>query len=141
MADRQPVSLPITLAGQPQASETLAATVGAYVVVLATTLPDYGVTVTSTYLGYPGADTQATHLLLAPGRGAGTRTDVRSEHSIPVTHARRHCLTDHAAVLLAHLRDLGHEPGIEITDAAIAELEIGRPELPAATRETSTLDT
>lgn len=123
MARRRSISLPISVDGRPVASETLLATAGAYVVVLATVLPDHGVEVHSTYLGHADADTQAGHLLLAPGVTPATETIAHSEHALPVVHARRRCLIDHANVVLAFLKDLDHQAGIDVEDAAITAVE------------------
>jgi len=91
----------ITIAGDEQRSSSTIATVGGYVVVVATALPAAAITLTSCYLGQISGDTAATHLLLTPGGGA------EFEHRILTgqlgeEHARA-CLLDHAAELQAAL--------------------------------------
>jgi len=87
----------ITIAGEQQRSSSTIATVGGYVVVVASTLPAAAITLTSCYLGQISGDTAATHLLLTPAGGA------EFEHRIVPgqlgeDHARA-CLLDHAAEL------------------------------------------
>jgi hypothetical protein len=103
-------------------SRTRASTIGPYVLVLDTVIPEKGIELHSTYTGHEGASTLASHLLLA--RGLQQTIAVEHEHdSIPVTHARRRCLYDH----LQHLQDLieqtGAEATIPIDEQAIAAIE------------------
>jgi hypothetical protein len=65
VAERNLIPLHITLDGQPERSETPVASAGPYALVLSSVLPDRAVELHSTYLGHPGALTQASHLLLA----------------------------------------------------------------------------
>jgi hypothetical protein len=92
-------NITVSLAGRATPSETTLATVGAYVVVVATTLPDVGGHLTSVYLAALNVGPiAASHLLTAPGEPP--RITQRGLHAGPasVTHARA-CLLDHAAEL------------------------------------------
>ena len=88
----------VAIASTIEPSSTTIGTVGAYVVVVATTLPDRAIGLTSCYLGELDAETAVTHLHL--GRGPRERLVQRileAGHA-GVTHART-CLLDHAAEL------------------------------------------
>ena len=87
----------ITIAGEKQRSSSTIATVGGYVVVVATALPAAGTTLTSCYLGQISGDTAATHLLLTPAGGAEFEHRV-VPGQLGEDHARA-CLLDHAAEL------------------------------------------
>jgi len=87
----------ITIAGDEQRSSSTIATVGGYVVVVATALPAAGTTLTSCYLGQISGDTAATHLLLTPRDGAEFEHRV-VPGQLGEDHARA-CLLDHAAEL------------------------------------------
>ena len=102
----------VTVAGVRQVSASTIATVGAYVVVVATVLPNRAITLTSCYLGRQGADTAATHLLLAVDEPP------RLEHRLlpgtqPGVTAPRVCLLDHVAELQAALA-LPGQPAVQI---------------------------
>jgi hypothetical protein len=101
--------LTIAIAGTPQRSSTTIATVGAYVVVVATALPGHAVTLTSCYLGQLDGDTAASHLLLTPRAAAQLQQRVLPTLQPGETHARA-CLLDHAAELQAELAELDDHP-------------------------------
>jgi hypothetical protein len=104
-----PVS--ILIDGRRARSLTRATSIGPYVLVLDTVLPDQALELHSIYVGHKHTTTQATHLRLARG---DLRETVAIEHehdSIPVMYARRRALYDH----LQNLQDLLEEAGIEAT--------------------------
>lgn len=116
------IPVEIALDGEPVRSRTHASTVGPYVLVLDTVIPEKGTELHSLYTGHEGTSTLASHLLLAPD----LQETLAAEHehdAIPVTHARRRCLYDH----LQHLQDLleqtGAEATIPIDEQAIAAIE------------------
>ncbi len=114
------IALPeITVAvdGTPQAASSTIATAGAYVVVVATTLPDLAVGVTSVYLGDVAGPVAVSHLHLGP---AGHQLLQRQLPALGpgVTHARA-CLLDHAAALQAVLGDSHGEVEIDVGLAAL----------------------
>jgi hypothetical protein len=120
--EQKDVPVEIALDGEPVRSRTRASTVGPYVLVLDTVIPDRGTELHSLYTGHEGTNTLAAHLRLAPN--LQETLAVEHDHdSIPVTHARRRCLYDH----LQHLRDLleqtGAEATIPIDEQAIAAIE------------------
>jgi hypothetical protein len=95
----------VAIASTIEPSSTTIATVGAYVVVVATTLPDRAIGLTSCYLGELDGETAVTHLHL--GRGPRERLVQRileAGHA-GVTHART-CLLDHAAELRASVAEV-----------------------------------
>ena len=89
--------------GKAVHSQTLAASVGAYVLVIATTLPDQTIDLHSTYAGHSRTNTLASHLLLA--RDAYDAIAVEHEHdelpsptragaaSTTICTTYRHCWT------------------------------------------------
>ncbi len=124
MGVRTPIPVPIAIDGAMVRSETFSASVGAYVLVLSSVLPDHATELHSTYLGHPGAVTRVSHLLLAPGLAESDAVE-RSVESVPVMVARRRCLYDHLQRLQDCLERLGH-PGAEIPveDAALHAVEM-----------------
>lgn len=122
MAKRTPILLDLTLDGKPERSETLVLGAGAYALVLSTVLPTRAIELHSSYLGHPGAATQASHLLLAPDVSEGET--VEHEHTaIPVMVARRRCLYDHLQRLQDFLAQFGHTLQIPLADDALLAVE------------------
>ena len=68
----------------PVRSETVLTEAGPNVLVLSTTLRDRGIWCDSTYLGHGGAETQITHLLVAPARVGETECRSVEHDDIPV---------------------------------------------------------
>ncbi len=64
MEHRSQIPIKIALDGQPVRSETLATSVGAYILVIETVLPDQSIDLHSIYTGHSHVKTQATHLIL-----------------------------------------------------------------------------
>jgi hypothetical protein len=90
----------VAIASTLETSSTTIATVGAYVVVVATTLPDRAIGLTSCYLGELDGDTAVSHLHLGPGPRERLSQRILEAGQPGVTHART-CLLDHAAELRA----------------------------------------
>ena len=88
----------VTLAAIVEPSSTTIASVGAYVVVVATTLPNRAIGLTSCYLGELDGDTAVSHLHLGPGPHERLSQRVLPSQQPCLTHART-CLLDHAAEL------------------------------------------
>ena len=108
----------ITVSGAPRRSSSTIATVGGYVVVVATALPDAGVTLTSCYVGQFHGDSGVTHLLLTPRAPAAIAQRVLPGPQPGETHARG-CLLDHAAELQAALGVDGARVQIDVGPAAL----------------------
>lgn len=122
MQHRAKIPTEITLNCKPVPSQTLATSVGAYILVIETVLPEQGIDLHSTYTGHPKTPTQATHLLLTPD----VQESLTMEHehdAIPVMHARRTCLYDHYHQLQDLLQRGGSEASIPIADEAIQAIE------------------
>lgn len=98
-------AISLTLDGEPERSSTTVGAVGAYAVVVATALPQRGVTLTSCYLADMISDIAVSHLCSAPGHGAHIQQRVLPADQPGQTHARV-CLLDHAAELQAALASL-----------------------------------
>jgi hypothetical protein len=122
VAERKPIPIDITLDGQPERFETLMVSAGAYALVLSSILPGRAIELHSSYLGHPGAPTQASHLLLAPGLSNSEAIE-HDQTSIPVMVARRRCLYDHLQRLQDHLAELGHTALIPLADDALLAVE------------------
>ena len=89
-------AIDIAIDAIPQASETTIGAVGGYAVILTTTLPALGVTLTSSYLAAMVGDIAASHLSSVPGG-----PPIIDQHVLPgdqpgQTHAQT-CLLDHVA--------------------------------------------
>ena len=99
-----PLELPdvaVAIAQRAQRSSSHITAVGAYAIVVATTLPAQALTLTSAYLGAIDGDTAVSHLLLAPAAPAELE-----QHIVAGLSGERHpraCLLDHAAELQAVL--------------------------------------
>jgi hypothetical protein len=122
VVERKPILIDITLDGQPERFETLMVSAGAYALVLSSVLPGRAIELHSSYLGHPGAPTQASHLLLAPGLSDSEAIE-HDQTSIPVMVARRRCLYDHLQRLQDHLAELGHTALIPLADDALLAVE------------------
>jgi hypothetical protein len=114
------------LDGHEVSSETTCTWVGAYVLVIATTLPDHGlaVEVHSTFVGHEGAPTCVTHLTLGPVGHAPGIVAIEHEHAnLEPKLKARECAYEHVEIVLQTLNDLGYEVGIDVPDNAFEELE------------------
>src|SRR3954451_18067977 len=87
----------VMLSEHRERSTTSLETAGAHVLVIATTLPDRALALTSCYLSAPDGDVGAAHLRLDPGGELHTYTRLPAEH-LASTHTSR-CLLDHAGQL------------------------------------------
>lgn len=116
--------LELCLDGRLVASETTYASVGAYVVVLATAVPGLGVTVTTAYIGAQDADTIAVDLFLAPRAAAGNAARTLERDLVPVTHAHDRCLLDHLAQVRCGLADRAGVVTVDVGDDALAALAL-----------------
>jgi hypothetical protein len=116
------IPLPIRLDGEEVETETNATSVGAFVLVLDTTIPERGIQLQSIYLGHKGVQTLASHLLLA----GHIRETIAAEHDpdmLPVWHARRACLYDHLQRLQDLLDQLGLQAQISLGNDALRAME------------------
>ena len=111
------------LDGLPVRSETTLTEAGPNALVLSTMLRDRGIWLDSTYLGHGNAETQITHLFVAPGRSGETEARAVSHDEIPVIHVRRLCLYDHFQRLQDYLDSLGHTGQVSGLDHAIEAVE------------------
>lgn len=92
----------VALDGTPQPSSTTIGAVGAYAVVVATALPDLGVTLTSSYLAAIGGDVAASHLCSVPGGPPIVDQHVLPADQLAQTHVQA-CVLDHVAELQSDL--------------------------------------
>ena len=120
---RRPIACRVRLDGMPARSETVLTEAGPNALVLSTTLRDRGIWLDSTYLGHGSAETQITHLLVAPGRAGETEARSVPHDEVPVIHVRRLCLYDHFQRLQDFLGELGHVGQIHGLDHAIEAVE------------------
>lgn len=122
MEHRSQIPIKITLDGQPVRSQTLATSVGAYILAIETILPDQAIELHSIYTGHANVKTQATQLILAPSRHEATTVE-HANDAMPVMHARRRCLYDHLHQLQDLLQGDGAQAYIPVDDAAIEAIE------------------
>lgn len=112
-------SFRVQIAGHPVSSSTTIASVGAYVIVLATTLPEQVLGLTSCYLGQPDGAIAASHLRLGPRRYEHLHAQVLPPPAHVTEHARA-CLLDHAAELQHTITELtGAQVLVDITTGAL----------------------
>ena len=107
----------------PVRSETCLTDAGLNVVVLSTAIRGRGIWVESTYLGHGGADTQVSHLMVAPGRSGETEARSVPHDEMPVVHVRRLCLYDHLQRLQDFLDELGHTAQVHGLELAVEGVE------------------
>jgi len=124
-------TLAIVVGDDDAACSSAIDTIGAYVVVLTTSVRPFAVTIVSTYAGAIDRDTAVTHLHLAPRRTPELQQRVLSGPQPGETHAGG-CLLDHAAELQQLL--------ITLTDE-IVTIIVGRDAIDAATRSWATSPT
>jgi hypothetical protein len=120
---RREISCRIRVDGAPARSETVLTEASLNVIVLSTTLRDRGLWLDSTYLGHGGADTQISHLMVAPGRIGESEARAVDHNEIPVLHVRRRCLYDHLQRLQDFLEELGHCAQVDGLDMAVEAVE------------------
>ena len=101
-------SLHVAIAGADVQSSTTIGTVGAYVVVVASAIPDCVLGLTSCYLGDVGGAIAASHLRLGPDRAEQLTAQVLPPAPHVDQHARA-CLLDHTAELQQALAELTGE--------------------------------
>jgi hypothetical protein len=123
VSERTPIPIQITLDGAPEHFEMHLASAGAYALALSSVLPDRAIELHSTYIGHPGAPTQASHLMLAPAITDSEAVE-HDEALIPVMIARRRCIYDHLQRLQDFLAQLGHTVQIPLADDALLAVEL-----------------
>ncbi len=122
MNNRSQIPIKIAIDGKPVRSSTLATSVGAYILVLETILPDQAIDLHSIYTGHANVKTQATHLILTPDLREAT-TFEHEHDQLPITHSRRTCLYDHLHQLQSLLQDHDIDAQFPIDDTAIEAIE------------------
>ncbi len=122
MNHRSQIPIKIAIDGKTVRSSTLATSVGAYILVLETVLPDQAIDLHSVYTGHANAKTQATHLILSPELHEATTVE-HDHDQLPVMHSRRTCLYDHLHRLQDLLQSISIDAQIPIDDEAIALIE------------------
>ncbi len=75
------IPVKIAVEGRPARSETVATSVGAYVLVIETVMPDQAISVCSTYVGHAQTKTLASHLELAAGAYGAVSAEHEHEES------------------------------------------------------------
>jgi hypothetical protein len=112
----------LSIDGTPQTCETTIGTVGGSAVIVASALPELGITLTSSYLAAMVGDIAASHLCSAPGG-----PPIIDQHVLPgrqpgQTHAQT-CLLDHVAELRDTLDAFHASDAIVTADIADVALE------------------
>ena len=116
---REPLTgVTVVVGGTPVPGSTTIAAVGAYVLVLATALPDHALTLTSSYLVRQDGAMATSHLTLSAGR------DDFAQHVVPggQLHATiaGACLLHHAATLRDVVEDAtGVTVGVDVDPDAL----------------------
>jgi len=112
-------SFHVEIAGAAVGSSTTIGSVGGYVVVVATTVPDQVLGLTSCYLGQLDGAIAASHLRLGPGGYERLSAQVLPRAPHVGEHARA-CLLDHAAELQQAIADLtGAQVLVDVAGGAL----------------------
>ena len=113
-------ALAVTLGGRPTDTQTTGAGT-ANAVVLTTAVPQLALTLTSVYLGAGAGQALAAHLTQAPQRDPELAVQRVDAIELPVSHARRRCLLDHATALQHAAGALADATvAIDVPDVALA---------------------
>ena len=123
---RRIVDLEVKLDGRRVESETTCMWAGAYVLTVATVLPDRGLAfeLVSSFVGHRDVATHVTHLTLGPaGKAAEIGAHDHAHESLDPMIRARECAYEHVQVLLQQLTSLGHDVSIDVPDDAFDELE------------------
>lgn len=123
---RRIVDLEVKLDGSRAESETTCVWAGAYVLVIATVLPDRELAfeLVSSFVGHHDVPTHVAHLGLGPvGEAAQISTDDHAHESLDPMVRARECVYEHVQVLLEHLTSFGYEVAVDVPDDAFEELE------------------
>lgn len=129
------IDLRILLDGQPAVCETRFVRAGAWILMIATTLPGPDgpvVELHSSYTGHPGIRTRSTHLQLGPERDhsaieTAEHTDDAQTENCLILFRPRELAYDHTHRLLTHLQQLGHHATAQIPEHAFTALERSAP--------------
>jgi hypothetical protein len=122
MEHRSQIPIKVAIDSKPVRSETLATSIGAYILVLETVLPDQAIDLHSIYAGHASTKTQATHMILTPHLREATTVE-HDHDQLPVTHSRRICLYDHLHQLQDLLQSDGVDVQVPINDDAVEAIE------------------
>ena len=114
----------LRLDDRPVVSETLWSVVGPDTVVIETTVPDppVALSLTSSYVGCPGADTIVAHARSVAGAPPRSWSRSASEELLPVWAAQERCLLDH----LGELQECLGAAGV------VARIDLVQGQLPVA---------
>jgi hypothetical protein len=110
----------VAVDGQTESSSTTLATAGGYVLVVATTLPEHAIGLTSCYLGQLGGAIAASHLHLGPDQHEHFAQRLLAPEQARASVAGG-CLLDHAAELQIALAErTGSSVAVDVGLAALA---------------------
>lgn len=117
---RASVDVTLLLNGRPEQSETLWSRGSGNVVVVETAVPvaHLAATLTSAYLGVPGADTLVTHGIAARTKPPRTWSRHIDEGQLCAASAIELFVLDHLAELQDQLGDMGYEARLTVPDEA-----------------------
>ncbi len=121
----------VSINGAAQRTSTTIGAIGGYALVLATAVPDRGITLTSSYLSAMVGDIAVSHLLSAPDDAPRIEQRVLTRDSAGQTHAQT-CLLDHSAELQARLAEHVDElVAIQLSTTALESADAAwQPEQP-----------
>lgn len=109
----------VVIDGHAEPSSTTLATAGGYVFVVATTLPEQAVGLTSSYLGQLGGAIAASHLHLGPDQHERFAQRLLAPEKARASVAGA-CLLDHAAELQSALAErTGSSIAVDVGPAAL----------------------
>lgn len=125
MRSRPVIDLELTLDGTAVSSETTCTWAGAYVLTVHTVIPrsDLALELHSTFVGHPGVQTHAAHLVLGPPGRMPELTSSDHEELDPMLSPRG-CVYEHAQRLIEALGELGHQTAVNVPgERAFEQLE------------------
>jgi hypothetical protein len=125
VAVRPVIDLELTLDGKQVQSETTCTWAGAYVLTVHTAIPrpDLALELHSTFVGHPGVQTHAAHLILGPPGRAPELTSSDHDELDPMLGPRS-CVYEHAQRLIEVLDELGYRAGVNVPgEGAFEQLE------------------
>ena len=115
------VELRLSVGRRPVASSTLLREAGPNGYAIATAVPALAVVLDSHYVGHEHTRSVVVHLELAGGPGRELRIRTYEHGELPVVHARRRSLLEHAGVLQELLARATEEPVSVDVDELVLE--------------------
>lgn len=117
------VELSLNVGGRPERSSTQLREAGPNGCAIATAVPELAIVLDSHYVGHERTESVVVHLELAPHPGHAVHVRTYEHGELPVAHARRRSLLEHAGQLQDLLaRATGETVGVDVDELVLETL-------------------